>query len=343
MLNQRVRQLIVENFQDSLRLVRHLMEFKVEEFAEAIGETSQTVTDLEAKKIEMSPTQYIAIAALIDNYLVNHESVLYKLKEIIDSDGKSYDEEYETSFRNNSLLKYWFEDFVSHENLYKDEAPFPNTEELLRLAKCYKIFLDMKILLTDDAKDFFKNLIIELENAPEETITSLRSSIIVPMRSIEELKAEITPDEFAEDIFFINKMRDIGVIGIFGDATDPDFYLTVYAVFTRIREKHKLCLITSDEYLAYRILPLERNNANELEFVIAPAFFENGSIKFYDVETLEEKFEAPGKRNHIILDPEYICSEFDFDTEDDTEVEVKGIPEDEHAPADNKFKDWGEL
>lgn len=44
------RQLIIENFQDSLRLVRNLMEFSVKEFAEAIGATSQIVTDLETKK-----------------------------------------------------------------------------------------------------------------------------------------------------------------------------------------------------------------------------------------------------------------------------------------------------
>ena len=383
MLNQKNRQLMIENLQDSLRLVRHLMKFGNEQFAEAIGETRQIINDLESKKIKMSPTQYVAISALIDSYFENHEDMLFELKTIIDSDGKNYEEEYETSFKDNSLLKRWFEDFIDHEvnseadteidseidsetdseiNSEGEEVSFKddNIEKFLtetgidllfsELAAKYKIFLDVKTFLSSDAKYFFKNLAIELTDAPEEIIEYFGSKIIVPMRSIEELRSEASADEFEDIVLLVKKLQNIGIVKIFGEETDSDFYLTIYAVFEKLREKYDLCLITPNEYLAYRILPLRKNRYDEREFAVETAFFKNGELYFYDIEDLEKKFEDRGenrntdrsKVSQFVLDPEYMRSEFDFGL--DAEDEEKEIPnKDENKPVNNKFQDWGDL
>ena len=112
MSNETARKLMIENLRDSLRLVRHLMKFRVEEFAEATGIKPQIIKNLEMKKIKMSVSQYIVVAALIDTYFTQNNEQLTSLKAILDSDGKNYGEEYETAFRDNSLLKRWFENFI---------------------------------------------------------------------------------------------------------------------------------------------------------------------------------------------------------------------------------------
>ena len=288
MPNQTARQLMIENFQDSLRLVRHLMEFGVEEFAEAIGVTRQTVNNLETKKTKMSATQYIAIAALVDNYFAQNERMLPALKAIIDSDGKDYGEEYETAFRGDSLLRRWFEDFIDFpddENVAEDDfEDFSDDDEnpLWDLAQEYKIFIDAELLKTAAADDFVFDLMAALDFA--------EGKAVIPLRSIEQLKAEASPEEFAQAMDFIQQMNGHEVLQIFGEETDSDFRNTILTVFERFRNKYHLCLITPDESLAREVLKL--NNADDT-LGIAAAFVEDGMLKFYvDEELAEEEVTA---------------------------------------------------
>ena len=288
MPNQTARQLMIENFQDSLRLVRHLMEFGVEEFAEAIGVTRQTVNNLETKKTKMSATQYIAIAALVDNYFAQNERMLPALKAIIDSDGKDYGEEYETAFRGDSLLRRWFEDFIDFaddENVADDDfEDFSDDDEnpLWDLAQDYKIFIDAELLKTAAADDFVFDLMAALDFA--------EGKAVIPLRSIEQLKAEASPEEFAQAMDFIQQMNGHEVLQIFGEETDSDFRNTILTVFERFRNKYHLCLITPDESLAREVLKL--NNADDT-LGIAAAFVEDGMLKFYvDEELAEEEVTA---------------------------------------------------
>ena len=288
MPNQTARQLMIENFQDSLRLVRHLMEFGVEEFAEAIGVTRQTVNNLETKKTKMSATQYIAIAALVDNYFAQNERMLPALKAIIDSDGKDYGEEYETAFRGDSLLRRWFEDFIDFpddENVADDDfEDFSDDDEnpLWDLAQDYKIFIDAELLKTAAADDFVFDLMAALDFA--------EGKAVIPLRSIEQLKAESSPEEFAQAMDFIQQMNGHEVLQIFGEETDSDFRNTILTVFERFRNKYHLCLITPDESLAREVLKL--NNADDT-LGIAAAFVEDGMLKFYvDEELAEEEVTA---------------------------------------------------
>ena len=284
MPNQTARQLMIENLQDSLRLVRHLMEFGVEEFAEAIGVTRQTVNNLETKKTKMSATQYIAIAALVDNYFAQNERMLPALKAILDSDGKDYGEEYETAFRGDSLLRRWFEDFIDFpddeeltDNDFEDFSD-DNENPLWDLAQDYKIFIDAELLKTAAADDFVFDLMAALDFA--------EGKAVIPLRSIEQLKAETTPEEFAQATDFIQQMNEHEVLQIFGEETDSDFRNTILTVFERFRNKYHLCLITPDESLAREVLKL---NHAEDALGIAAAFVEDGMLKFYVDEELSEE------------------------------------------------------
>lgn len=336
MPNQMMRQIMIENFQDSLRLVRHLMNFSVEDFAAALGVTSQTVNQLEAKKIKMSATQYLAIAALTDAYFANHEELLPKLKAIIDSDGKSYGEEYETSFRGNSLLQRWFEDFIDFDDATEnfpaddeffddeqddsDEENFPD-EELWDLAREYKIFLDAETLLVEDAEEFVENLTAALEAAEVKAI--------IPLRSIEQLQDAANQnaglqDKISQAMLLIKRLQTSGVLQIFGEEIDPDFHDTIISVFERFKSKYPLCLVTPNEKIAREILSL--NNSCEDDFEIAACFVEDGLINFYHAEeSFAEDFDEDEN------------SEEDYS---DTEI-VSDAPEENSA--EKKFVGWEEL
>ena len=341
MLSQEKRQFMIENLQDSLRLVRHLMNFNVADFAAAVGMTVQTVTDLETKKVKMLPIQYIAIAALTDNYFMNHDNNLEKFKEIIDSDGKNYDVQYETSFEDDSLLKRWFQDFIftqdNEEDFAQEEKYFPPEKNyLLETVQDYKVFLDAKTLLADDAEKFVENLTVALNGTSE--------NVIIPLRSIEELKTEVTPEEFDKVLSFIEQMQNCGVAKIFGEETDSDFYLTIFKVFERLREKYQLCLITPNEYLAYRILILREREFDDINtyrpFIVEPAFIHDGKIRFYDDEILFEKFEDREKTVHLdIKNIPTNCWGIDSDTEDEQDLQT----EDNNATENKKIITWQEL
>lgn len=271
MPNQTERQLMIENLQDSLRLVRHLMKFSVENFAEAIGTTPEVITELESKKSKLSATQYIALAALIDNYFAQNDEHLSTLKKILDSDGKNYGAEYETAFRDDSLLKRWFEDFVDFDD---DAENFSDAEEnpLTDLVHEYKIFLDAQALAEEkvmNASAFVKFLTAALFDAEKK--------IIVPLRSIEELD---TGGHRAKK--FLAQMQAAGVLQIHGEETDPDFRDTILSVFKKFRGKYRLCLITPNEELAQEILRLN-DSAEDDDFEIAAGFFDEGEFKFYEL------------------------------------------------------------
>ena len=273
MPNQTARQLIIENFQDSLRLVRRLMSFGVEEFANAVGVTPQVINDLEVKKSKMSPTQYIALAALTDNYFAQNAELFSELRAILDSKGQN-------TFRDDSLLKLWFEDFID----YDDHNDSCDPGELWDLPQDYKIFLDAEIFTREDAEHFVKDL--------SEALTDADEKAVVPLRSIEKLQEEKSDAEFRQAMIFIKQMHKDNVLQVHGEETDPNFHDTVLAVFERFRGKYELCLVTQNVELARDVLRL--NDSTEADdFEIAAGFVENGAFKFYNKKILTDIPDAP--------------------------------------------------
>ena len=254
-----------------MRLVRHLMNFRVDEFAEAIGVTRQTVNNLETKRTKLSATQYIALAALVDTYFAQNKRLLTALKAILDSDGKNYGAEYETAFRDDSLLKRWFEDFVG----FDDDENLSDLEEfsLTTLVHDYKIFLDAKTLMMEDADAFVEFLTAALVDADEK--------VIVPLRSIEELGA----DNYQAKRF-LAQMRTDGILDVRGGKDDPNFHDTIFSVFKKFRGKYRLCLVTPNEFLAYEVLRMN-DSAGKEDLEIAAGFVERSTFKFYDRALLE--------------------------------------------------------
>lgn len=244
--------------------------FSVEEFAEAVGLTSLTVNNLESKKAKLSATQYIAVAALTDSYFANHAELLPKLKAIIDGG-----DEYETSFRDDSLLKRWFEDFID----FDDAAEIFPDNKLCNVAREYKIFLDAEIFATEDASTFVDELTAALQPTGDKAV--------MPLRSIEQLKAEASSQEFCRAMTFINRMQADEILQIHGEYSDPNFHDTVIKIFKRFRDTYKLCLVTPNEQLARDVLALN-DSATETDFKITAGLVVDGEFNFVGEEFLPE-------------------------------------------------------
>ena len=330
MINEKIRRVMIKNMQDSLRMIRHIMNFSVEDLAKATGTTPEIINALESKEIEMSATQYIAIAALVDIFLESHEELLTKVKDILDNDGKNYDADYDTSFRADSLLERWFEDFVA-DDFEKDSTDFEenytdfqegtdDNETLFNLAKGYKIFLDTEVLKTEGAEKFAEDLMSTLEYAEKK--------VIVPLRSIEKLKADEYTTEINQALTLVKQLQDADVMQIRGEVSDPDFYDTICNVFERFHNTHNLCLITTDALLADEVLKL--NDSAESEFKVTAGYVDDGYFYFYE--------DSAGT---------YIPCNCDEDTESKSvSAEENNTPakENETLTTDkNAFRNWDEV
>lgn len=239
--------------------------------AESNSTTPEVIAELESKKSKLSATQYVAIAALVDTYFAQNKRLLTALKVILDSDGKNYGVEYETAFRDDSLLKRWFEDFVG----FDDDENFSDLQEfsLTTLVHDYKIFLDAKTLMMEDADAFVEFLTAALHDAEKK--------IIMPFRSIEELDANSYQAKR-----LLAQMRKDGILDVRGGKDDPNFHDTILSVFKKFRGKYRLCLVTPNEFLAYEVLRLN-DSAGKEDLEIAAGFVERSTFKFYDCAQLE--------------------------------------------------------
>ena len=103
-----LRQRMVETMQVSLKQIRQVLGFGVQEFGDLIGLTRQTINNLETQKNKMSSIQYIAICAVIDNCLKDKPELLPILSTILCSnEDENHGNIFET-IENGSLLKKWF-------------------------------------------------------------------------------------------------------------------------------------------------------------------------------------------------------------------------------------------
>ncbi len=298
MLNSNARKIIIKNFQSSLRTIRLTLNYSVSELAEIINVPPQTVNELESGQMEMTTLQYIAVAAFVDNFLRQNPEYILDIQEIVDGNGRDNFENYDTSFSADSLLEFWFEDFI---NLGDAEE-----YDLQMLAAKFKIFLDAEILMTDAAPEIVGDLIDAFEDTD--------NKIILPLRSIEEVQRGENPDEISQALKYIRRLQEMDFLQIQGEDADPDFHDTILTVFSKFRGNYRLCLITENESLAQDVLKL--NDAEDSGFKILVGIINDGNFVPYNFEAEEE-----------IIDEESIDAELPTEKDDLSKDEIIGWEE----------------
>lgn len=275
------RQIMIENFQISLRAIRTLMGYSALELAEYIGVTRQTINNLETGKAKMSPTQYISIAAVVDNYILSNGEMFNAIEAIIDSNGKKQNNKYDTSFSNLSLLKRWFACFNNFSDSNVITMTYENTDEysllIKRLVARYKIFVDADVLLAPQSGEFI-NLISNY-------LVDENAKLIIPMRAIEQIQEMMQDRSDSEKavkaLKQINALQRMNIIQIRGEDSDSNIHDTILSVFAKFRSLHRLCLVTQNKLFANEVKYLNESYEKQGFDILVGYVDENGMFSLY--------------------------------------------------------------
>ena len=134
-------------------------------------------------------------------------------------------------------------------------------------------------MFATDAEEFVANLTAALSAAGDKAV--------MPLRSIEQIEAEASSQEFCRAMKFINRMQSDEVLQIHGEYSDPNFHDTIIKVLGRFRDTYKLCLITPKAQLARDALALN-DSATDTDFKITAWLVVDGEFNFVGEEFLPE-------------------------------------------------------
>ena len=275
------RRTMIDNFQISLKAIRTLMGYSGSELADFIGVTRQTKNNLETGQAKMSPSQSIAIAAVVDNYILSNGKMFNAIEMIIDGNGNKQDEKYDTSFSNLSLLKRWFAYFNDGEDLNTLSMSYGSTEEygslLQKMVARYKIFVDADVLLTPNSSNFLNML--------ADFLVAENARIIIPIRVIEQIQ-EMMQDinvsgKAVRALKLLNSLQGKDVVQLRGEESDTNIHDTIISVFAKFRSLHRLCLVTQNESFADEVNRLNENSENQGFDILVGYVDESGKLALY--------------------------------------------------------------
>ena len=248
---------MIETMQTSLKQIRQVLGFGVQEFGDLIGLTRQTINNLETQKNKMSPTQYIAICAVIDNCIKNKPELLTVLTTILRSAEDDNRSSLFESLDKGSLLKKWFQCFPDDSKMLGLSMAKSSTiegEDFDNIAQNYRVFLDASVFLAQGFSKAIQPLSLALKNN--------RNQFIIPFMVIEEIQRQMLtcPEEGANlarnGMNLLIKMQREGLIDIRGEKSDINIISTFISVFAKFKCVYRLVLVTCDKILANQILAL---------------------------------------------------------------------------------------
>jgi hypothetical protein len=288
-----LRQKMITRMQTSLKQIRQVLGFGVQEFSELIGLTRQTINNLETKKNKMSSTQYIAICALIDNYTKDKSELLSAILNILASNDEEYINDSLDNDVNKSFLKEWFLSFPDNSKILNfsiDEISTIEDKYFNEIAENYKIFLDNTILLEES----FQNKVQTFAKAMEEN----NNKFIVPFKVIEDIQRQILASNknITRGINILEELQNKNLIDIRGEVTDIDINSTFLSVFAKFKSLYRLALITNNLNLASQISVLNNENIKGFNILLLK-YEKNIGIKKWEEFTDIQSITSEAKKN----------------------------------------------
>lgn len=305
---------MISSLQKSLRLIRQSLELGVQEFADLIGVTRQTVNNLETQKSQMNVTQFVAICSVIDYYTANKPQlrrIVYQFLQIDNDADNVFARVIEST--DVPLLKRWFalfEDDLEDEvtktlqgqsdliNADSDDRVFERSIEcdFKYLVKNYRIFFDDTVLMHPMFESFAEPLLSLIE--------ANGGSVIVPYKVVEFIygydrngskRSEVGSHLLAQ----LNRRK---ILEVRGDKNDSNVAATLISVFAKFKSKYKLALFTQDEGLANQILSLNGNIIGGFD-VSVYRLEPDGSFKSWNSsENLSDVVDIDDMDNMVSLD-----------------------------------------
>ena len=256
-----LQQKMIQTLQLYLKPVRQILGFGVQEFADLLGLTRQTINNLETQKNRMSPIQYIAISSLIDYFTDKRPELLPSLQSLLRF---KFDETDEYSFEmmsGGSLVKKWIQCFANEAK--QSGIPLNQTQHLLcftderDLAGRYRIFLDDTILQQAAFLQAIRNFSIAMKES--------QSKFIVPLKAVESLQMKLGSsdsekiNEAKAALQALVQLKEDSLVEIRGEKGDSSVVTTLVSVLAKFKRTNRLALLTENPALAQQVLALNND------------------------------------------------------------------------------------
>lgn len=264
-----LRQRMVEAMQISLKQVRQVLGFGVQEFGDLIGLTRQTINNLETQKNKMSAIQYVAVCAVIDNCVKDKPELLPILSTILCSNESDQENNVFETIENGSFLKKWFLCFPDESRIFNfatnDTSVIAN-EDFNNIAENYRVFLDQTVLFEEGFSDAIQPLVVALRNNG--------NKFIVPLKVIEAIQHQMMCSDDRDvsiaqhGMKLLMDMQTEELIEIRGEKSDVNVISTFVSVFAKFKCVNRLALITCDPKLADQIIALNNDTIGGFNILV---------------------------------------------------------------------------
>lgn len=287
-----LRQRMIETMQNSLKQVRQILGFGVQEFGDIVGLTRQTINNLESNKNKMSTIQYVAICAVIDQCTKDKSELFHVISTILSTNDRVEDAQLFSDIENNSLLKKWFLCFPDESKitgLLHEQSNIINQENFKVIENNYKIFLDETTL----CKEGFGEWVQQVAKA----MSQENNKFLVPLKVVESIQGKIISSEpltveYAQrGLNLLMRMQEQNIVEIRGEKSDVNIISTFVSVFAKFKCVNRLALLTENEKLAKQVMALNNNDIGGFNILVTKFDKEIGLIKWQEDEDTEENTE----------------------------------------------------
>lgn len=285
--NVQMRDEMINRMHDNLRQIRNIIGYTTMEFSEKMGIARQTLNNLEAGRVRISPAQYLAICCIIEDAIDNDRDINGKsvISGPIDRllDPNSDTDVVDQPKKRQTLVKRWFLTFEDKDRKEDTEGHMIlNDKDLVGLARNYNVFLDDTVFYVPDASRILDSLTnaLQLENKQYILSTNVIHKIEGIINDIEKNK------KYRDALRFLFSLRNDQMIAIRADDSELDVTNSYISIFARYKAKNRMALLTQDENRARSILAL--NSATIQGFDVVCVYLKDGQLHFYDKEELEK-------------------------------------------------------
>lgn len=287
-----LRQKMVEAMQASLKQIRQVLGFGVQEFGDLIGLTRQTINNLETQKNKMSSIQYIAVCAVIDNHIKDKPELLPILSTILCSNEDEIAGNIFETIENSSLLTKWFMCFPDESKIFgfsSDATSIIAKEEFNNIAESYRVFLDQTVLFEDGFSNAIQPLALALKNSG--------NKFIMPLKVIEAIQHQMMSSNDSEvhlaksGMKLLMGMQNEELVDIRGEKSDVNIISTFVSVFAKFKCVNRLALITCDCKLAKQIEALNNDSIGGFNILVLKYTKDKGIQKWEQEDLFDNETE----------------------------------------------------
>ncbi|MFI3210178.1 MAG: hypothetical protein R3Y64_03905 [Peptostreptococcaceae bacterium] len=244
-----------------MKFIRHILGFNVQEMADFMGVTRQTINNLETNKSPMSISQYIVFCAIIDNKCKYNSEALRAINAIIRSNS-TFNENVDLNRLYDGLfLEKWFS-ILSMDNLEinKNEIEFNNSSELFEeICDTHKIFVSYDALMMPDSNIIFDYIVTILKKYEQKLIIPIK--VIEKIQNISDQEDNKLSMQAKHALVCIENMKYNQIIKIRGEEGDSEDINDLFIeLFNKYSYDYNLALITQSKFLVHTLINENDNN-----------------------------------------------------------------------------------